>query len=136
MKKVLLVAMIGATMSLASCSDKDEPAIPSVNTEVTDTEMKVSGTWAAGSEIKLDRHLVIPEGESLTIEPGVKVIVSTSGVGINHTPIEILSREISMCSEVRSSPYSSQSKNPNAHRQTLLPASGVASWPRKRAPRW
>lgn len=90
MKNLLLVAMIGATISLASCSDKEEPERPSVNTEVTDTEMKVSGTWAAGSEIKLDRHLVIPEGESLTIEPGVKVIVSTSGVGVNHTPIEII----------------------------------------------
>lgn len=90
MKKLLFVAMIGATMSLASCSDSNEPELPSVDTEVTDTEMKVSGTWKAGTEIKLDRHLVIPEGESLTIEPGVKVIVSTAGVGVNHTPIEVI----------------------------------------------
>ena len=91
MKNLLFVAMIGATMSLASCSsDNYEPENPSANTEVTDTEMKVSGTWKAGSVIKLDRHLVIPEGESLTVEPGVKVIVSTDGVGINHTPVEII----------------------------------------------
>lgn len=90
MKKSLFVAIVGATMSLASCSDNDGPKLPSANTEVTDTEMKVSGTWAAGSEIKLDRHLVIPEGESLTIEPGVKVIVSTAGVGVNHTPVEVI----------------------------------------------
>lgn len=90
MKKILFVAMIGAAMSLASCSDNNEPELPSVDTEVTDTEMKVSGTWKSGSVIELDRHLVIPEGESLTIEPGVKVIVSTDGVGINHTPIEII----------------------------------------------
>lgn len=64
MKKLLFVAMIGAAMSLASCSDKDEPEVPSANTEVTDTEMKVSGTWSAGSEIKLDRHLVVPEGRA------------------------------------------------------------------------
>lgn len=90
-KNLLFVAMIGATMSLASCSsDNYEPENPSANTEVTDTEMKVSGTWKAGSVIKLDRHLVIPEGESLTVEPGVKVIVSTDGVGINHTPVEII----------------------------------------------
>ncbi len=44
MKKLLLVAMIGATISLAACSDKAEPESPSVNTEVTDREMKVSGT--------------------------------------------------------------------------------------------
>lgn len=90
MKKVLFVAMIGAAMSLASCSENDEPKAPSSTTEVTETEMKVSGTWESGKEIALDRHLVIPEGESLTIEPGVKVIVSTAGVGVNHTPIEII----------------------------------------------
>lgn len=90
MKKLLIAAMIGATMSLASCSDSNEPELPSSKTEVSETEMIVSGTWKAGSEIKLDRHLVIPEGESLTIEPGVKVIVSTAGVGVNHTPIEVI----------------------------------------------
>lgn len=89
MKKILLAAMIGVAMSLVSCSD-DEPETPSSKTETTDTEMKVSGTWESGAEIHLDRHLVIPEGESLTIEPGVKVIVSTAGVGVNHAPIEII----------------------------------------------
>ena len=90
MKKMLFAAMIGAAMSLASCSNNDEPENPSSKTEISETEMTVSGTWQAGTEISLDRHLVIPEGESLTIEPGVKVIVSTAGVGINHTPIEII----------------------------------------------
>lgn len=91
MKKLFFAALIGASaLSLASCSDKDEPEIPSVNVETTDTEMTISGTWKAGTEINLDRHLVIPEGQSLTIEPGVKVIVSTAGVGVNHTPIEII----------------------------------------------
>lgn len=90
MRKILFIAMIGAAMSLASCSDNDEPKVPSSQTEITETEMKVSGTWKSGTEIKLDRHLVIPEGESLTIEPGVKVIVSTAGVGVNHTPVEII----------------------------------------------
>lgn len=90
MKKLLIAAMIGATMSLASCSDSNEPELPSSKTEVSETEMTVSGTWKSGTEIKLDRHLVIPEGESLTIEPGVKVIVSTAGVGVNHTPIEVI----------------------------------------------
>ena len=90
MKKLLFIAMIGAAMSFAACSDSNEPDSPSQKTEITETEMTVSGTWKAGSEIKLDRHLVIPEGESLTIEPGVKIIVSTEGVGVNHTPIEII----------------------------------------------
>ena len=82
--------MIGASMTLASCSGKDDPEQPSSKTEVSETEMTVSGTWKSGTEIKLDRHLVIPEGESLTIESGVKVTVSTAGVGVNHTPIEII----------------------------------------------
>lgn len=90
MKNLLFVAMTGAWLSMASCSDSDEPGVPPVNTETTDTEMTVSGVWESGTEIRLDRHLVIPEGESLTIEPGVRVIVSTEGVGVNHTPIEII----------------------------------------------
>ena len=90
MKNLLFVAMIGASVALASCSSEDDPEQPSSKTEVSETEMTVSGTWKSGTEINLDRHLVIPEGESLTIEPGVKVTVSTAGVGVNHTPVEII----------------------------------------------
>lgn len=91
MNKLIFAAMFGAVaMTFASCSNNDEPEVPAVKTETTDTEMKVSGVWKSGTEIQLDRHLVIPEGESLTIEPGVKVIVSTAGVGVNHTPIEVI----------------------------------------------
>lgn len=89
-KRISFVAMIGAVMSLVSCSENDDPQLPSLNTEISETEMIVSGTWKSGTEINLDRHLVVPEGESLTIEPGVKRIVSSAGVGINHTPIEII----------------------------------------------
>lgn len=89
-KRISFVAMIGAVMSLVSCSENDDPQLPSLNTEISETEMIVSGTWKSGTEINLDRHLVVPEGESLTIEPGVKLIVSSAGVGINHTPIEII----------------------------------------------
>ena len=93
MKKMMIaVATIGAVMSLASCSGKEEPDAPSTITNTTDTEMTVSGVWKSGTEIHLDRHLVIPEGESLTIEPGGSVIVSADGVGVNHVPIEIVVR--------------------------------------------
>lgn len=90
MKKLLFIALTGSLLSLAACSDNNEPESPSQKTEISETEMTVSGTWAAGTEIRLDRHLVIPEGESLTIEPGVKITVSTAGVGVNHTPIEVI----------------------------------------------
>ncbi len=96
MKRTLFIAIISVIIVFASCDRKnnnngnDEPDLPSTDTSITETEMQVSGTWKTGTEINLDRHLVIPEGESLTIEQGVKVIISTSGVGINHTPIEII----------------------------------------------
>ena len=50
MKKILSVAIIGAAISLASCSGNDEPETPSSKTEITETTMTVSGTWKAGTE--------------------------------------------------------------------------------------
>lgn len=79
---------VAGGMFLAACSDDNETA-SGVIQQVTETEMVASGVWKTGSVIRLDRHLVIPEGESLTIEPGVTVIVSQQGVGVNHVPVEI-----------------------------------------------
>ena len=84
--KTLLIAAMSAILATLSCTKENEPTI---NKEVTDTEMIVSGVWKSGETISLDRHLVVPVGESLTIEPGVKIIVSTDGVGVNHVPVEI-----------------------------------------------
>lgn len=81
----MIVAM-AAILAPLSCTKENEVTI---SKEVTDTEMIVSGVWKTGETISLDRHLVIPEGESLTIEPGVRIIVSTAGVGVNHVPVEI-----------------------------------------------
>ena len=85
-RKTLLIAAMAVILAPLSCSKDNEPTI---NKEVTETEMIVSGVWKSGETITLDRHLVIPEGESLTIEPGVQIIVSTDGVGVNHVPVEI-----------------------------------------------
>lgn len=93
MTKLLFTALIGTTLSLTACSNNDEPGTPETGKtkeEVTDTEIRMSGVVEAGTEINLDRHLVIPEGENLTLEPGVTVIVSSAGVGVNRTPIEII----------------------------------------------
>ena len=84
--KSLLIAAMSAILATLSCTKENEPTI---NKEVTDTEMIVSGVWKSGETISLDRHLIVPVGESLTIEPGVKIIVSTDGVGVNHVPVEI-----------------------------------------------
>ena len=58
------------------------------NQQTEETVQTVSGVWEAGTTVNVDRHLLVPEGESLTIEPGVTVIFSSKGVGINHVPIE------------------------------------------------
>lgn len=93
---LFLSALLGTSLVMTSCSsdDNDEPkdATPSAEEQKTDTELTVSGTWKSGQTINLDRHLVIPQGKSLTIEPGVNLIVSDRGVGVNHTPIEITVR--------------------------------------------
>lgn len=56
--------------------------------EQNETVQTVSGTWEAGTTVQVDRHLLVPEGESLTIEPGVTVIFNSEGVGVNHVAIE------------------------------------------------
>lgn len=92
-KIATLALLASVSLGMTSCSDNDEPdSKPAGKQEITDTEMIVSGTWKAGETVTLDRHLVIPEGESLTIEPGVTVIVDDKGVGVNHTPVEITVR--------------------------------------------
>ena len=77
-KSMYAIMALAMGMSFVSCSD-DEGGNSSSNEELTDTEMIVSGVWKSGEVINLDRHLVVPEGESLTIEPGVIVIVSDQG---------------------------------------------------------
>ena len=56
--------------------------------QTDETVQTVSGVWKAGTTVNVDKHLLVPEGESLVIEPGVTVIFSNKGVGINHVHIE------------------------------------------------
>ena len=86
MKQTFAFAALLAVIALASCTKEPQKTVVE---EKTDTELIVSGIWKSGETINLDRHLVVPAGESLTIEPGVTVIVNTNGVGVNHVPVEI-----------------------------------------------
>ncbi|MGN1237078.1 MAG: hypothetical protein ACI4TS_06490 [Bacteroidaceae bacterium] len=88
LKCIYAAIVMAMGMMFVSCNDDDNES-KSNDKLLTDTEMIVSGVWKSGEVINLDRHLVIPEGKSLTIEPGVSVIVSDQGVGVNHVPIEI-----------------------------------------------
>ena len=60
MRSICAAMAVTCGMLLASCSDEEEKL--SINQEVTETEMIVSGVWKTGEVIHLDRHLVIPEG--------------------------------------------------------------------------
>lgn len=44
--------------------------------------------WPADTTVNLTNHYTVPEGKSLVIKEGVKIIVSTAGVGANHVPVE------------------------------------------------
>lgn len=83
--KAIFVIAAAMVFSLASCEkdpDQKEPVEP------VEAAGEVSGVWEAGSTVYVDGHIVVPEGESLTIEEGVTVIFSDAGVGVNHTAIE------------------------------------------------
>lgn len=81
------LAMTGGLL-LASCSD-DDGNETSVTEVIVSDEMEVSGVWEAGKTVNVSQHLVVPEGKSLTIEPGVTVVIDVNGVGVNHVPVEI-----------------------------------------------
>lgn len=84
-KAIFVIVAAAMVFSLASCEkdpDQKEPVEP------VEAAGEVSGVWEAGSTVYVDGHIVVPEGESLTIEEGVTVIFSDAGVGVNHTAIE------------------------------------------------
>lgn len=86
MKTRELIIMAAALVSFAAC-EKESGNKTNPGTE-DGTVMIAEGVWAAGSTIEVDRHIMVPEGKSLTIEEGVTVIFSDKGVGINRVPIE------------------------------------------------
>ena len=76
----LLPALFAAALTLnTACSDDEAPAAQN-NAEQTQTNPaaqevsgNVSGTWTRGSVINVTGHIVVPQGQSLTIEDGVQV---------------------------------------------------------------
>ena len=79
--KFLLLAALAASM-FAACEkpeNQDRPDIPDTpadSTQTTGISGEVSGVWEAGSTVNVAGHIIVPEGESLTIEEGVTVIFS------------------------------------------------------------
>lgn len=98
-KHFVLAALCLAAGTFTACSDDDEPAgnpnpQPQPNQPSPEVVLQgdtVSGVWTKNSVIKVKgHHLTVPEGKSLTIEPGVTVEFDIDGVGTSHTPIEMI----------------------------------------------
>jgi len=81
----LLIAVFAITASLSSCKkDKEDEQIifPTLNPagEITET------VWEANSTVYIESDVVVPEGKSLTIKEGVKVIFKGSSLGTDQAP--------------------------------------------------
>ncbi|WDF67317.1 right-handed parallel beta-helix repeat-containing protein [Sphingobacterium oryzagri] len=79
---VLSAAIIaaGSMASMTSCS-KNDPIVevPQEHLPLEENVTgNVSGTWRKGSTIFVKGHLVVPKGQSLTIEEGVTVIMDSN----------------------------------------------------------
>jgi len=79
----LMIALIAISMSFVACQ-KDEEIIkfPTLNPagEITET------VWEANSTVYIESDVVVPEGKSLTIKEGVKVIFKGSNIGTDQAP--------------------------------------------------
>lgn len=71
----------GIFLALTAVGCQRDPISPDGGGLITDTtgiSGNVSGVWSRGTTYKVTGHLEIPEGQSLTIQPGVKVIMCDS----------------------------------------------------------
>ncbi|MDR0873887.1 MAG: Ig-like domain-containing protein [Prevotellaceae bacterium] len=82
-------AVITAT-STADASIKATCDVTVSAETITDLAGEIQGTWEKGSNIYVSGQIRVPEGKTLTIEEGVTVIFSNSGVGESHTAIELI----------------------------------------------
>ena len=87
MKTAKILMLAAVCMPVLAACEKDNGKNHQ-NIVLEGTVQEVSGTWTAGSTVEVNSHLLVPEGESLTIEPGVTVIFNSAGVGVNHVAIE------------------------------------------------
>lgn len=74
MKKTILGLFLAAAV-FAGCEKEDE-----VKDQILDGG-SVSGVWEKGSTVTVNGHLTIPEGQTLTIEEGVTVLMNDTAVG-------------------------------------------------------
>ena len=86
-KSLLIASLAVVGMTFTACDE--EPGNPG-GTIVENVAGEVSGVWEKNSVVKISGHITVPEGKTLVVEEGVKVIFSSNGVGVSHTPIEFI----------------------------------------------
>lgn len=86
-KSLLIASLAVVGMTFTACDE--EPGNPG-GTTVENVAGEVSGVWEKNSVVKISGHITVPEGKTLVVEEGVKVIFSSNGVGVSHTPIEFI----------------------------------------------
>ncbi len=86
-KSLLIASLAVVGMTFTACDE--EPGNPG-GTTVENVAGEVSGVWGKNSVVKISGHITVPEGKTLVVEEGVKVIFSSNGVGVSHTPIEFI----------------------------------------------
>lgn len=86
-KSLLIASLAVVGMTFTACDE--EPGNPG-GTTVENVAGEVSGVWEKNSVVKISGHITVPEGKTLVVEEGVKVIFSSYGVGVSHTPIEFI----------------------------------------------
>lgn len=86
-KSLLIASLAVVGMTFTACDE--EPGNPG-GTTVENVAGEVSGVWKKNSVVKISGHITVPEGKTLVVEEGVKVIFSSNGVGVSHTPIEFI----------------------------------------------
>lgn len=84
--------MLSAALAFVFAACEKENGNGNGNGEIPGTTEEtvriLTGTLESGTTLEVDSHLLVPEGESLTIEPGVTLVFSSKGVGVNHVAIE------------------------------------------------
>ncbi|KAA5537189.1 right-handed parallel beta-helix repeat-containing protein [Taibaiella lutea] len=77
---LFLTTITAATLLMTSCSKKDKttPDPDPVNPVDTALSGNVSGTWAKDGTYHITGDVIVPEGQTLTIEAGAKIIFDTT----------------------------------------------------------
>ncbi|MFO7978677.1 MAG: hypothetical protein R6U64_08460 [Bacteroidales bacterium] len=90
-KRISALAFMAAVLSFSSCEKESQPEpdpIPETGNEVVTQNLSGSTTWSNEKVYQLGGRIVVPEGATLTIEPGT-IIKGEAGTGANATALVV-----------------------------------------------